>query len=226
MKRWLSTGYLPLRSTIFPLAGIFLLMGLAEGALLWLLRKQPAPLEALFGLPAAAVYFAAMLAVFSLLLLRYSGGAVTLGRLNVSPMEQFVLWGGWSALCFFGVMTWQVALFLLLETIYLRLTPEAAHSQAMMLAVYRSDLLYTLLPLWEPLRYLCNLVMCVNLGFSAALLAFLRRVRRWHLAPILSLALVFVAGPGSNAPYFFGAAHLVLAGFCVRRWRRSAYEKA
>lgn len=226
MKRWLSTGYLPLRSTIFPLAGVLLLMGLAEGALLWLLRKQPAPLEALFALPATVVYFAAMLAVFCLLLLRYSGGAATLGRLNVSPMEQFFLWGGWSALCFFGVMAWQVVLFLLLGTVYFHAVPEAAHPQALMLAVYRSRLLYTLLPLWEPLRYLCNLVMCVNLGFSAALLAFLRRVRRWHLVPILSLALVFAVEPGSTFVYYYGAAHLVLAVFCVQRWRRSAYEKA
>lgn len=225
MKRWLTIGYLPLRSTIFPLAGILTGMGLLEGVILLLLRGQTAPLERLFGLPATLLYFAAAILTGVLLAVRWSGGAVTLGRLNLSPMGLFLLWGGWGALCFFALMAWQVVLFLLLGTVYLRLTPEAAHSQALMLAVYRSDLLYTLLPLWEPLRYLCNLATCLNLGYSTALLTFLRQRRRWHLVPILSFALVSVAPPGSNGPYVYGAAHLLLAAFCVYRWRRMSHEK-
>lgn len=224
MKRWLSVGYLPLRSTIFPLTGLLVLLGLAEGTALWLLRGERAPLEALFSLPGTVLYFAALLFTGVLLAVRCSGGAYTLGRLNVSPMALFLLWGGWGALCFFLVMVWQAALFFLLGTVYTRLVPWAVHDQTLLLTVYRSPLLYTLLPLWAPLRILGSLLACVSLGFSTALWALSRGKRPW-LLPFLALAAVRVAGPGGDLPILFGCFHLFLAAYCVDRWRRACYEK-
>lgn len=230
-KKWTTIGYLPLRSTIFPLTGLLLLLGLGEGAvLLWQWRNPPSlPLEGLLDRPATLLFLGALVLTGVLLAVRYAGGDATLERLDLSPTGRFLLWGGWGALCFFVLMTWQVLVFLLLGTLYFSLEPTMAHPQAMMLAAYRSELIYALLPLWEPLRYLCNLAMCVDLGFAAALWILLRGRKRWHIAPFLSLGLAlysFTAGPGSMTPYVCGLIHLALAGWCLGIWREVSHEKA
>lgn len=229
MKRWLTIGYLPLRSTIFPLTGLLILLGLAEGTVFWLLRNQLFPLTDFLDLPVLLLYTAAMIFTGFLFVFRCSGGTATLGRLDLSPMGQFLLWGGWNTLCFFLLAAWQVILFLLIGTAYFLMVPEDAHAQAMMLAVYRSDLMYLLLPLWEPLRYLCNLATWASLGFSTALWTFLRGKRRWHVLPFLSLGLTlysFTARPGSAAPYVCGLIHLGLVAWCVVIWGEVSHEKA
>ena len=230
-KKWTTIGYLPLRSTIFPLTGLLILLGLVEGAVLpWLWRKSPSlTLERLFDWPTTLIFLGALILTGVLLAVRCAGGDATLERLDLSPTGRFFLWGGWGALCFFILMTWQVLVFLLLGTVYFSLNPTLAHPQAMMLAAYRSELIYALLPLWEPLRYLCNLAMCVDLGFAAALWVLLRGRKRWHIASFLSLGVTlysFTAAPGSMAPYFCGLIHLALAGWCLGIWREVSHEKA
>ena len=232
-KKWTTIGYLPLRSTIFPLTGLLLLLGLGEGAvLLWQWRNPPSlPLEGLFDRPATLLFLGALVLTGVLLAVRCAGGDATLERLDLSPTGRFLLWGGWGALCFFLLMAWQVLVFLLLGTLYFSLEPTMAHPQAMMLAAYRSELIYALLPLWEPLRYLCNLAMCVDLGFAAALWVLLRGRKRWHIAPFLSLGVAlytFAAGPGPGflLPYVCGLIHLALGGWCLGIWREVSHEKA
>ena len=153
-KKWTTIGYLPLRSTIFPLTGLLILLGLVEGAVLpWLWRKSPSlTLERLFDWPTTLIFLGALILTGVLLAVRCAGGDATLERLDLSPTGRFFLWGGWGALCFFILMAWQVLVFLLLGTVYFSLNPTLAHPQAMMLAAYRSELIYALLPLWEVRR--------------------------------------------------------------------------
>ena len=93
MRRWLSIGYLPLRTMVFPVTGLLALVLLVEAAALRLAWWPDRGLEALLRVAKVPGIFAAAALALTALMMFRGGGRLTLERLNVGPAARLLLWG-------------------------------------------------------------------------------------------------------------------------------------
>ena len=229
MRRWLSIGYLPLRTTVFPVTGLLALVLLVEAAALRLAWWPDRGLEALLrAAKVPGIFAAAVLALTALMMFR-GGGRLTLERLNVGPAARLLLWGIWNALCLWALMAVQILAFLLTAMACTRWgNPAVIGPQTAALTVYGSSFWYSLLPLAEPARYLCSAAACLGVGFTAAMWNFFRCRRERSVAVFVSLWLAlygFSASPADGTCYVFAVLQLLLVVYTLYRWRKASHEK-
>lgn len=228
MKRWLSVLTPAARLSVWK---VLLLSALAAGVQIFLFLAAPngwdtvnsdtPSLESVVQMGKLSLVFGAGLLLMCAVLVlpgteRGAKTGYTLRRLSVDERVVVLLWGGVNALLllfFWGVQT---AVALALSQYYLQTLPaEFSNHQSLFLAFSRSPYLHALLPLWDWLLMVRNLVCCAALGLSAAALPFHWRHGRksWTLLFLAVVAAVlFPAGMDSSIS---SAAGLLLFGSAI-----------
>ena len=179
MKKHLSVLSLIVRSTIYKIIGVLILMAGLE----FLLFMQAVSLlgsQAQLGLELAFrkgftawFFLAAFIALFFLLTgvvkSKKSNPAYTLLRLSIKE-KQFFFWCGlYNTVCFALLILVQIAVVIGLCEYYINSGADStATGQTVFLAFYRSDFLHSLVPFDEPFNMLANIFLTVVLGFSCA----------------------------------------------------------
>jgi hypothetical protein len=207
MSQYVSVFLVAVRSTIYKITGVFLLMAAAEGVLFWMQLQRAGEnkvvlLEELIqssGIPlVSGGAFLLVCGILSLVGYEFSGSRVryTIQRLSVREEAIVLLWGVNSmlALCMFWAA--QLAVVLLLSKLYIDdMEPIFFNSQTLFLAFHRSSFLHSLLPLEETSRLLRNVALIFSLGITAACFAQKQRRGERGVAVALLAALTIVFFP-------------------------------
>lgn len=215
MKRHVSVWMLFARSTIWRVLGVLALMAAAEAGMfgITLSRMGGAPglEEALRSSRidlAGIVGFLALCAVLCAVGCDFGARqGYTLRRLRVSQWSVVFWQAVQNTLCFLLFWAVQLGIALGLCALYPVLTGAALWQQETLLAFYRLPCLHGLLPLAEWVRYLCNAVLCLGLGVTAACFSVQQRYgqRGMGIAVLAAATMVFFrqsmgGSNGSNGP--------------------------
>lgn len=171
MKKYTSIFMLLAGSTILPLAGLLLLMALAEGGLFYLSAGADVPFDQALREGHTALVSALVLVLWMVVLLlpRFSRGGMTLARLQVSPRAIYLCHALYNALTLCILWGFQVLAILGLGAYYGRIAdPQLFGPQTVMLAFYREEFLHGLLPLADWMPWARNIAFILALGFAAA----------------------------------------------------------
>lgn len=204
MSQYGSVFLVAVRSTIYKIAGVILLMAAAEGILFWVQLQRAGAnkvllLEELFqgsGIPlVCGGAFLVVCGILSLVGYEFSGSRsrYTIQRLSIREEAVVLLWGinSMLALCIFWAA--QLAVVLLLSKLYIDdMEPIFSNSQTLFLAFHRSSFLHSLLPLEETSRLLRNVALIFSLGITAACFAQKQRRGQRGVAVALLAALTIV----------------------------------
>lgn len=211
MKKHLSVLGLFIRSSILPVLGILLLMGVVE-FMFFHMELQSAltaydagigagfpQLERMLAKSAAYVYFALAFVLITILLclpgceFRAKTG-YTLCRLSISEKSVFL----WQFVC----NTLMYVLLAAVQTViayglcqyYMASAPAALTSnQTVFLAFWRSEFLHTLLPLTDITLWIRNILLALSLGLATALFPYKQRQKLFSGSAIalVSFTIVF-----------------------------------
>ena len=198
MKKYTSAALLALRLT-WKTALLIIALGL--GCQLFDIRQELMPggvalqvgygfeMLAQLGLQdAGRMWFRLLLVYLSFdTAVRKTKSVYTLNRLGLSETTVFGVFG----LVFTGyfLLYWAIQIALAYGVFAWYTRSALASSNSFMLACWRSEWLYILLPLGEWWGYLRNLALCLSFGFSAALGVRLSFHGKWPLASLIPAAL-------------------------------------
>lgn len=195
MRKHLSVWMTAARGIAGPLALILLVMAAAEGVLLWSAYPDYEATGLYFLLsdcPLVWPFRAALVLLAAACCLHGSGlggSAVgnTLGRLRVSELTAFLLWGLCYAMAF--VILWAVQAGILLGAGWYftaHAAPSAASAQTVLLASWQVPFFHAVLPLDQWTGYVRMACLSLGLGISCAAWSFWRRrTANGHAAPFL-----------------------------------------
>lgn len=225
MRQHVGVFMLMVRSTIWKLLGLLVVMAAAEFALFWMALGQGETLEQTLADAHITWAFGGAFLLLTAALCRIgcehsSKQGYTLGRLPVSERGVFLWQGTCNACCYFLLWAGQLFWALALCKIYRETADPSMYSnQTVFLAFYRSSLLHSLLPLEEVSRWIRNIILLLGLGLTAAYFPY--RQRRKHLGVgIIVLAplvlLFFVRGIGYlTNDVLMSLVSLAMAGWAV-----------
>jgi hypothetical protein len=208
MRKYFSVFLVAVRSTMYKIMGILILMAAAETILFWIQLKGiesgiPLSLEELVRISRISLVsgaaFLAVCCILSLVGYEMSGSRTryTIQRLSVKEEAVVLLWAlnSMIALCIFWAA--QLGIVLLLSKIYIDfLEPVSFNRQTIFLAFHRSGFLHSLLPLEETSRVLRNVAMIFGLGIAAACFAQKQRQGQKGIAIMVLTALTVVTFSG------------------------------
>lgn len=195
MRKHLSVWMTAARGIAGPLALILLVMAAAEGVLLWSAYPDYEATGLYFLLsdcPLVWPFRAALVLLAAACCLHGSGlggSAVgnTLGRLRVSELTAFLLWGLCYATAF--VILWAVQAGILLGAGWYFTThaaPSAASPQTVLLASWQVPFFHAVLPLDQWTGYVRMACLSLGLGTGCAAWSFWRRrIANGYAAPFL-----------------------------------------
>lgn len=195
MRKHLSVWMTAARGIAGPLALILLVMAATEGVLLWSAYPDYEATGLYFLLsdcPLVWPFRAALVLLAAACCLHGSGlggSAVgnTLGRLRVSELTAFLLWGLCYAMAF--VILWAVQAGILLGAGWYftaHAAPSAASAQTVLLASWQVPFFHAVLPLDQWTGYVRMACLSLGLGISCAAWSFWRRrTANGYAAPFL-----------------------------------------
>lgn len=195
MRKHLSVWMTAARGIAGPLALILLVMAAAEGVLLWSAYPDYEATGLYFLLsdcPLVWPFRAALVLLAAACCLHGSGlggSAVgnTLGRLRVSELTAFLLWGLCYAMAF--VILWAVQAGILLGAGWYftaHAAPSAASAQTVLLASWQVPFFHAVLPLDQWTGYVRMACLSLGLGTGCAAWSFWRRrIANGYAAPFL-----------------------------------------
>lgn len=195
MRKHLSVWMTAARGIAGPLALILLVMAAAEGVLLWSAYPDYEATSLYFLLsdcPLVWPFRAALVLLAAACCLHGSGlggSAVgnTLGRLRVSELTAFLLWGLCYAMAF--VILWAVQAGILLGAGWYftaHAAPSAASAQTVLLASWQVPFFHAVLPLDQWTGYVRMACLSLGLGTGCAAWSFWRRrTANGYAAPFL-----------------------------------------
>ncbi len=195
MRKHLSVWMTAARGIAGPLALILLVMAAAEGVLLWSAYPDYEATGLYFLLsdcPLVWPFRAALVLLAAACCLHGSslgGSAVgnTLGRLRVSELTAFLLWGLCYAMAF--VILWAVQAGILLGAGWYftaHAAPSAASAQTVLLASWQVPFFHAVLPLDQWTGYVRMACLSLGLGTGCAAWSFWRRrTANGYAAPFL-----------------------------------------
>ena len=195
MRKHLSVWMTAARGIAGPLALILLVMAAAEGVLLWSAYPDYEATSLYFLLsdcPLVRPFRAALVLLAAACCLHGSGlggSAVgnTLGRLRVSELTAFLLWGLCYAMAF--VILWAVQAGILLGAGWYftaHAAPSAASAQTVLLASWQVPFFHAVLPLDQWTGYVRMACLSLGLGTGCAAWSFWRRrTANGYAAPFL-----------------------------------------
>ena len=195
MRKHLSVWMTAARGIAGPLALILLVMAAAEGVLLWSAYPDYEATSLYFLLsdcPLVWPFRAALVLLAAACCLHGSGlggSAVgnTLGRLRVSELTAFLLWGLCYAMAF--VILWAVQAGILLGAGWYftaHASPSAASAQTVLLASWQVPFFHAVLPLDQWTGYVRMACLSLGLGTGCAAWSFWRRrTANGYAAPFL-----------------------------------------
>ncbi|QOX64303.1 hypothetical protein FRZ06_13595 [Anoxybacterium hadale] len=204
MNRYVSVFLLALRSTVYKIAGVLLLMAGAEGVLFWMQLQRTGGnkivlLEEIIqssGIPlVSGGAFLLVCVILSLVGCELSGSRVryTIQRLSVREEAVVILWGVNSMLALYIFWAVQLGIVLLLSKLYIDIMePVYFNSQTLFLAFHSSGFLHSLLPLEETSRLLRNVALIFSLGITASCFAQKQRRGQRGVAVVLLAALTII----------------------------------
>lgn len=226
MKKHLSVLMLQVRSVIYKLLLLFIVMTAAEVLLFWRrleyvlkidmsaaekavdgeMYNPYGGIEMILDDSHIAWVFLVAFVLTGILLCRVgceigSKQGYTLRRLRVSEPQVFM----WQAVCNVGcyLLLWLVQVAVMIGLCYMYTVsadPLMVGEQTVFLAFYRNDLLHNLLPLEETLLWIRNAIMVIGLGMAAACYPYRQR-RKSHGIEIIALTvfsiIFFVQSIGS-----------------------------
>ena len=197
MRKHLSIFMLTVRSCVYKLLLVFLIMAAAETAAVALMPNKTVTLFFQLIDDSFIFYiFTAAAAAVQVILLgvctsRSSQPRYTLARLSVSE-KSVMLWHWLSgALCFFMLWLWQaIIVYAIALWHHGAADPEFMSHQSIYLSAFRSNFLHSLLPLEDFSRIARNIVVAVGMGGINAASAFkMRRGKKALFGPALAIAL-------------------------------------
>ena len=115
-------------------------------------------------------------------------------RLSVPERGIFFRRAFYNSCCYFLLWGIQLILVLGLSAVYLKVQiPDAVDTQTVMLAFYRNEFLHSLLPLADVQNLIRNFILCVGLGFAAAVFPLRLRKRKpgLEILCLVPLSLIF-----------------------------------
>ncbi len=192
MKKYTSVLMLHIRSTIYKILPVFLVMGSIEFLLFYrILERLSNPVYRedkyyqgfSYYVTASRIPFL-FLAAFLLitLILTLHGfefkekNSYTLRRLRISEKKIFFLQGIFGTLIYFLLFAVQIFLIFLFAGLYFHIASADTYSaQTLFLSFYKNDFLHSLLPLEETFRVFRNLWGILALGFSSAYQSYCQR---------------------------------------------------
>lgn len=195
MRKHLSVWMTAARGIAGPLALILLVMAATEGVLLWSAYPDYEATSLYFLLsdcPLVWPFRAALVLLAAACCLHGSGlggSAVgnTLGRLRVSELTAFLLWGLCYAMAF--VILWTVQAGILLGAGWYftaHAAPSAASAQTVLLASWQVPFFHAVLPLDQWTGYVRMACLSLGLGTGCAAWSFWRRrTANGYAAPFL-----------------------------------------
>lgn len=195
MRKHLSVWMTAARGIAGPLALILLVMAAAEGVLLWSAYPDYEATGLYFLLsdcPLVWPFRAALVLLAAACCLHGSGlggSAVgnTLGRLRVSELTAFLLWGLCYAMAF--VILWAVQAGILLGAGWYftaHAAPSAASAQTVLIASWQVPFFHAVLPLDQWTGYVRMACLSLGLGTGCAAWSFWRRrTANGYAAPFL-----------------------------------------
>lgn len=195
MRKHLSVWMTAARGIAGPLALILLVMAAAEGVLLWSAYPDYEATSLYFLLsdcPLVWPFRAALVLLAAACCLHGSGlggSAVgnTLGRLRVSELTTFLLWGLCYAMAF--VILWAVQAGILLGAGWYftaHAAPSAASPQTVLIASWQVPFFHAVLPLDQWTGYVRMACLSLGLGTGCAAWSFWRRrTANGYAAPFL-----------------------------------------
>lgn len=195
MRKHLSVWMTAARGIAGPLALILLVMAAAEGVLLWSAYPDYEATGLYFLLsdcPLVWPFRAALVLLAAACCLHGSGlggSAVgnTLGRLRISELTAFLLWGLCYATAF--VILWAVQAGILLGAGWYftaHAAPSAASAQTVLLASWQVPFFHAVLPLDQWTGYVRMACLSLGLGTGCAAWSFWRRrIANGYAAPFL-----------------------------------------
>ena len=235
MKKYLSIFELFTRSTIYKIMVILLAMGVSQVALFYRAMAEWIPLEEYHLEFEAIDYYslewmvdrsksAEIMAVAFILLTVVlclngcnfgSKSSYTLQRLQVTEKKIFLLQSLYNSLCYVLLLGAQVAVFLIQSKLYID-NAGTVTNQSVFLAFYRQDFMHSVLPLEGIVRWICNIVIVLCCGVSAAVFTYLQRRGKlaWSLLVVVACVILgFVQGLESQMAIFVALLLLPIAGW-------------
>ena len=207
MRKHLSVFMLYIRSSIFKILLLFLLMAAVELPMFYFAVEKSLALssigiERMFERSHIAVVLAAALVLMSAQLCSAgceygSKQGYTLRRLSVSERTVFAWQAAFNALAYLLLLGFQLMLVIVMCQYGVEKMGEWASNQSIFLAFYRNRFLHSLLPLEEWTRYLRNVFIIIALGMASALFSYNQRRKKPGLAIIITLPVVIFGFPAS-----------------------------
>lgn len=147
----------------------------------------------------------------------------TLRRLRISEKEILFCQTTANSLMYTVFLLSEIIIVFILCQIYINFAistnaVEATHinHQTIFLAFYRSDFLHSLLPLDDLIRHITNVLLIVSLSFTSAVFSYFLRRRRVSLEMFILIPFIIINFTSSEPVYLIGAC-CVLAGFALVR---------
>lgn len=245
MRKYTSVAALYIRSSLYRVIFVILLMAAGEGLVFCLSLHRilqqaeagsgtwfaPYPEAAVAGSVLKGVATAGFIIVFNVLMLTCSDlgrTKYTLRRLRVSERAVFWIHAITSICCFFIFWAAQAALLYLFAEIYVA-QPSLPHTeQTVMLMFYRDGFCHGMAPLADVSVFIRNLLLLAGLGVTTACFQPLQRQSRiiWEPYTIMSMTITgFVALPADIIMWWLiMAIALVDAEMMVRIRSKEAKE--
>ena len=217
MKRYGSVFLLLIRSSLYKVLCLILILGIAEGITFYFVMTHGGDslqmgelgdgslvvltggLEAVLERSGFLWFFRAALVAAAVILVRACGGGeskvrYTIGRLRIHENHFFLCQGIWNSMTFWLLWTAQVFIVIGLSAFYGILEEKPVmEGQTLFLLFYRSGFLHSLFPLGEMSRHVSVMTAILGLGFSAAQFSWCQRRERLGIGlPVILIATLFL----------------------------------
>lgn len=195
MKKYLSIFELFVRSSIYKIIFVLLVMGIAEMAMFYEEVSQVTEYEyyslesVVDGSNLIGCFGLAFLAI-TLILSSYgcnvgSRQDYTLQRLQVREKTVFWIQGIYNSLCYLLFLGTQVILLFLMGSFYLQ-TASDVTNQTLFLAFYRNKFMHSILPMEAVFRWFMNGILVIGCGITTAGFPYLQRRGKIGLTVIVT----------------------------------------
>ena len=227
MRKHLSVFMLYVRSSIYRLIILLVLMAAAEIALLYFSVERCMvsgyiSLERMFsksyiGLVMGAAFVLLTVQLSIIGCERGSKQSYTLQRLSVNETAVFAWQALFNAMAYFILWAAQLALVWAMSIYGTEKMGDLASNQNIFLAFYRNDFLHSLLPLAETSRFVRNIFLVVALGLSSALFSYHNRRKKFGISIIFMVLITALPFAGSVGNIETDAVQ-ILSSVCVIIW--------
>ncbi len=219
MRKHLSVFMLMVRSSLYPILGLFLLMAATQGGVFWYVLnrghvEEDFGLEYLVSRSGLDLIFGLFFFLVCFFLMRTGHGSgskqgYTLMRLRIS--ERWVFFWQCVYNCLMFVLFWLAECLIVLGLcqLYAHCVSESyLTSQTLFLAFYRSEFLHSLLPMEDTLVWVRNIILGLCLGICAARAPM--GARQGHRFPEI-VALACIVAASFTQELGNGALHVIIS---------------